>query len=187
MRRQQSRNLHRFFFALRPGIVTARRTDMFAETVAGGASRIRPEHQHMTLAITNDHQYYPHELEERLRRAGDTVVAAPFALLLNHLVGSYSSVALRPRIRAPQLMALQRAIRTAMRANAVEMRVDYRFSPHETLLYRKGSPFHRPVEGFRWDVTHFHLVHSAVGQTRHTILRSWALGDAPEEQPQFNF
>jgi 2'-5' RNA ligase len=73
-----------------------------------------------------------------------------------------------------------------MRESAVALRAGHRFTPHETLIYRKGSPFHRSVAGC-WKVTHFHLVHSAVGETRHNILQSWALGDVPEEEPRFSF
>jgi 2'-5' RNA ligase len=109
MKHQRIATVHRLFFALRPDPVTARRTDVFAEGLGEGAARIRPAHQHMTLAITNDYQSYPEEVAERLLRAGDRVAAAPFGLSLDQLVGSYSSVALRPRIRVPQLVALYRA------------------------------------------------------------------------------
>lgn len=167
--------LHRFFFALVPDIVTARRTDLFAEALAGGARRLPIAHQHMTLTITNDYEAPPPDLVTRLRKAADSVIAPPFDLTLDQLAVGNRSAALRPGRRVPALFALQGRLASAMRAVDVPMRIDYRFSPHATLFYRRGRPDNRPVPGFLWQVRHFVLIHSEVGRTRHNRLGCWPL------------
>lgn len=167
---------HRFFFALRPDDVTARRTRAFAAEQFGEQGLLRPEHHHMTLAITEDVDP-PHDgLIAALRRAGDAVVdAAPFELRLDRLSGSHRSLALRPEHAMPPLRRLQAQIAHAMAREMVPMRAGWTFSPHQTLGYRAGRPFSRPVAGFRWDVRAFVLVHSFVGWTRHENLGCWPL------------
>lgn len=181
--------LDRFFFAILPDIVTARRTDVFAEGIAGGARRIGLDRQHITLAITDDYADYPHDLVARLLKAGRAVAAAPFDLRLERVVGSYRSVALRPATRIPGLAALQAKIEAAMLAEGGQLRPDWRFSPHQTLFYREGAPFNRLCPPFDWAVSAFVLVHSAVGRTRHTVLDRWALrGDGGDDgQAAFAF
>ena len=173
---------HRWFFALKPDAITARRTHAFAEQVLGERGLLPPEHHHVTLALTADFEREPPGLVAALLRAGDAVTAAPFDLLLDQLSGRARTVALRPAHAVPPLRDLQRRIVAAMTAQGITLRPDWSFSPHETLCYRKGAPFQRPVEGFRWAVDTFALVHSFVGRSRHETLRQWPL--RPAEDPQ---
>ena len=173
---------HRWFFALKPDEITARRTHAFAERELGEGGLLPPERHHVTLALTTDFERAPPGLVAALLRAGDAVTAAPFDLLLDQLSGSARTVALRPSHAVPPLRDLQRRIVAAMAAQGVVLRPDWAFNPHETLCYRKGTPFQRPVEGFRWAVSAFVLVHSFVGLSRHETLRQWPL--RPPEDPQ---
>lgn len=167
--------LHRIFFALKPAPVEANRIHAFAERIATGARLVRREHQHVTLAITDDYQSLPPVLVDAMLRAGDAVKAAPFDLMLDRLSVSSRSLALRPDGAAPPLVALQRAIALAMAREGVPMRADWRFSPHQTLAYRNGAPGGRAIDGFGWHVEDFALIHSHVGRTRHEELGRWRL------------
>jgi len=166
---------HRWFFALKPDDITARRTHAFAEQTLGSRGLLPPERHHVTLALTPDFEREPPGLVAALLRAGDAVAAVPFDLLLDRLSGSARTVALRPAHTVPPLRDLQRCIVTAMAAQDVALRPDWSFSPHETLCYRKGAPFQRPVEGFRWAVDAFMLIHSFVGLSQHETVRQWPL------------
>jgi 2'-5' RNA ligase len=175
---------HRFFFALKPDEVTANRTHAFAEREFGDRGLLAPERHHVTLAITDDYDQPYEGLIDALLRAGHRVAAAPFELVLDRLSGSARSVALRPEHVVPPLRDLQQAIAEAMAEEGLTARDGWRFSPHQTLGYRAGSPFSRRVEGFHWQVGGFVLVHSFVGLTHHETLHGWTL-KAPEN-PQLS-
>ncbi len=49
-----------------------------------------------------------------------------------------------------------------MADQGVEMRPDWRFSPHLTLLYRDGEPVWRAVDNLGWPVRDFVLIESVV-------------------------
>jgi 2'-5' RNA ligase len=168
---------HRFFFALRPDEVTARRTRAFAEQLFGEKGLLRSEHLHITLAITEDFDQPFGAVIERLLQAGASVAAPPFEVVLDRLSASSRSIALRPEHVMPPLRTLQKRITEAMDRERVEMRAGWAFSPHQTLVYRSGTPFSRPVELFRWPAREFLLIHSFVGQTKHEILGRWQLED----------
>ncbi|BAK65011.1 putative 2'-5' RNA ligase [Sphingobium sp. SYK-6] len=166
---------HRFFFALRPDPVTARRTHAFAESECGQTGLLEPERLHVTLALTPDRTDAPAPLIEALRRAGDTVRAAPFDLSLDRLSAGRHTIALRPGRTVAPLVDLQARIVSAMAEHDVALRPDWAFSPHETLCYRKGEPFSRPVTGFGWPVRDFVRIHSFVGLHRHDVVARWPL------------
>jgi 2'-5' RNA ligase len=173
---------HRYFFALKPDEVTARRTRVFAEEQLGDAKGLlEPHRHHVTLAITDDFANGSRTLVEALLRAGEAVRAAPFDLALDRLSINNGSVALRPGRVVQPLRELQGRIATAMRAQGVPMRGGWQFSQHETLAYRKGIPATRPIEPFHWTVTRFVLIHSMVGLHRHETIGDWEL-EVPEEE-----
>ncbi len=167
--------LYRLFFALKPHPLVARQTDHFAERLASGAHRVRTDHQHMTLAITNDHADYPYEQVKALLRVGSAIAADPFDLQLHRLRGTNRSVALRPERTVAPLGQLQKQLQAGMAAHRAPLRRDWRFNPHQTLLYRDGAPFEERIDGFAWDVEAFVLICSHVGRTRHDILGKWPL------------
>ena len=171
----RTRPLYRLLYALKPTPVIARQTDHFADGLGGGARRVRPEHQHVTLAVTADHVDYPYHVIKALLRAGTTIMAEPFDLLLDRLSVSNRSVALRPSRTVPLLHALQKDIAVAMGGAGVALRPDWRFSPHQTLFYKDGLPEQRRIDGFTWRVEDFVLLCSHVGHSRHDILGTWPL------------
>ena len=174
--------LYRLVFALKPSPVIARQTDHLAETLGSGESRIRPEHQHVTLAVTADYVEYPYAVIKALLRAGTTVMADPFDLRLDRLSFSNRSAALRPSRSVPLLNQLQRSIIDAMRGVGVALRPGWSFSPHQTLFYRDGPPSQRGIDGFSLSVDQFVLLCSHVGHTHHEILSTWTLkGDGQLE------
>lgn len=175
--------LYRLFYALKPTPLVARQTDHFADMVGGGCQRIRPDHQHVTLAVTADHVQYPYGIIKALVRAGTSVLAEPFDLPLDRLTFTNRSAALRPSRTVPPLVALQRSIVAAMNAAGVLLRPGWSFSPHQTLFYRDGRPGQRMVDGFTWQVEEFVLICSHVGRTRHDVVGTWPL----QGSGQFSF
>lgn len=173
---------YRLFFALKPSPIIARQTDHFAETLGGGERRIRPEHHHVTLAVTADYVEYPYAVIKALLRAGTAIDAEPFDLKLDRLSLSNRSAALRPSRSVPLLNQLQKSIIDAMRGAGVALRPRWTFSPHQTLFYRDGPPAQQAIDGFLWSLDQFVLVCSHVGRTRHDILGTWTLkGDGQYE------
>lgn len=166
---------HRYFFALLPDVVTARRIHAFAERIFGAKGLIRADRLHVTLAITPDFDVPDPTLVEILLRAGASVAAAPFDLELGRLSGGQRSVALRPACRVAPLQQLQARIADAMAKQGAAMRPGWRFSPHVTLVYREGDNVSRAIEGFGWPVRGFVLIESLVGLTRHERLGCWPL------------
>ncbi|HKY80209.1 MAG TPA: 2'-5' RNA ligase family protein [Sphingobium sp.] len=171
----RAKPLYRLLYAVKPAPIIARQTDHLVDTLGGGDRRVRPEHQHVTLAVTADHVDYPYAVVKALLRAGTGVMAEPFDLPLDRLRYSNRSAALRPSRTVPLLQALQREVAAAMRGAGVALRPDWSFSPHQTLFYRQGRPEQRRVEGFTWRVEEFVLLCSHVGRTRHDILATWPL------------
>lgn len=171
----RTQTLYRLFFALKPSPVIARQTDHFVEKLGSGERRIRPDHQHVTLAVTADYVEYPYAVIKTLLRVGTTVIAEPFDMRLDRLGFSNRSAALRPSRSVPLLNELQRSIISAMQGAGVALRPGWSFSPHQTLFYREGPPAQQSVDGFIWSIDQFVLVCSHVGRTRHDILGSWML------------
>jgi len=166
---------HRFFFALKPDAQTAHSTYAFAEAAFGPKGLLPPAQHHLTLGLTEDFPDVPDEVRSRLMRAGASVTAAGFGLRLDRLVGGRGTLALRPSRVNPQLQDLQQRVALAMEAVDVPMRPGWIFSPHETLAYRSGDPFSRPVAGFDWTVAEFVLVQSRVGMREHRTIGRWPL------------
>jgi len=168
---------HRYFFALLPDEVTARRIHTFAENEFGAKGLVKTDRLHVTLAITADLDASYPVLVEALRRAAEAVSVPPFEVAFGQLSGGRRTIALRPARNIPPMRALHSAIAHAMAAQGVPMRADWTFNPHVTLAYRDGEPITRPVEGFAWSVREFVLIESLVGLTRHQVLGRWALSD----------
>ncbi len=139
---------HRYFFALLPDAMTARRIHAFAERTFGPKGLMRPERLHVTLAITADFDAPDAAMVDALLRAGDAVAADPFELMLDRLSGGQRTVALRPAHSLPPLRKFQARIAAAMAEQRVPMRPGYSFSPHLTLVYRDGETIAPPTQGF---------------------------------------
>ena len=173
---------HRLFLAIRPRAPVDVQIGNFADAEAHGAQRVRTDHLHATMAITDDFATAPIRLGEALIAVGAQVGAAPFDMALDRLAGSRRSVALRPSRRIEGLQALHVQIAQGMRRAGLALRAGWRFSPHVTLFYRYGAPFTRPISGFRWQVDELVLIHSLVGQAEHRVLGRWALDGHGDRQ-----
>ena len=170
---------YRYFFALLPDEITARRICAYSEGQFGAKGLMQADRLHVTLAITADFDRPFPALAEALRRAGDAVAAEPFPLVLDQMSRGRGTAALRPAHSLPPLRALQAAITKRMTEQGVPMRPQWRFNPHVTLVYRKGEPVIRPVQDLGWPVRDFVLIESVVGLTQHHILGRWTLS-APQ-------
>lgn len=171
------RAAHRFFFALFPPLILARQIVQAMEPFAGGARMMRPERLHVTLDILDDFVEWPEDIVQALIAAGSTISCGQFEVALERVSGGEHTVALRPRLNNAPLNALHKAITAARTGLGVAGRRNYAFSPHMTLVYRKGAPVSRLVPPIAWTAHEFVLVHSLIGQTRHEVIGRWPLKD----------
>jgi len=165
----------RFFFAVQPDADAARGIHLFTVRELPEGRPVPLTHQHVTLALTEDAEPPADALAERLREVGAQVRGDPFDLVFDRLSASCRSVALVPDNTPAALFALQRSIADAMARGSVPMRLGWRFRPHQTLCHRKGEPFSRAVQEFRYAVREFLLIRSVVGMTRHEVVDRWPL------------
>lgn len=164
---------HRIFFALQPSPSTRHAVHRLSLTLGAGR-RLRPEHLHMTLAITEDFAEPPRSLMDRMRRIPGELPLTPFEMVLDRVTGSGSSLALCPSEKPWQLKLLQLQLQKALVFSGIR-RTGWRFNPHVTLLYRDGLPSLKLVAPISWRVDELVLVHSHVGLTRHDIVERWPL------------
>jgi 2'-5' RNA ligase len=164
---------HRLLFALRPP--QAKHAEI-ARHRDGLTARghVRDDRFHITLGITDDYDAYPEAEARRMIAIGDSIAVDPFTISLDRLAGSASSVALRPSHRPWGLSDLSRQLNGELVRWRLR-REGWHFSPHLTLLYWEGQPFLVPVAPIAWEATDFVLIHSLVGETRHTELGRWSL------------
>jgi len=173
-------SLDRFFFAIRPDSDTAHMIDAFAAREVAEGRRVPPQHQHVSLALTEDVATPAPDVTARLLDAGAQVEGEPFDLALDCLSASRRTAALVPSLPPQPLLDLQRRIVAAMADRGVSLRPGWRFSPHQTLCYRRGEAFSRAVEAFVWRARELVLVRSLVGLGRHETVGRWPLHDEKE-------
>lgn len=169
----------RYFFALRPPIVDARRATVLAEQLGPEWTVQAARRLHVTLAITDDFDGHQEDVANRLVEAGGRIAVAPFAMTLDVQSISHRSAALRPGKAIAGLSALHRAIRAVWPTALAPIRAGWSFSPHMTLAYREGNrPSTRPVTPFRWQADRLLLIRSLIGRTQHELLSDWPLAAA---------
>lgn len=169
--------LHRLFFALRPPPAEACRIGALRDGLAGElaiGSEVSDGRLHITLAIGEDFALFDPAMAAVMVRIGDALAGEPVPVALGRLVGSGSSIALRPDRPVPRLRAFQRALGERMRCLGLA-REGWRFDPHMTLGYRQGTPFRQAVPPIEWEAREFVLIHSVAGRTIHRELGRWPL------------
>lgn len=175
----------RFFFAIRPDAASARAIDAFAAREAPESRRLRLDHQHVTLALTEDYGPVPPGLVARLREAGEAVRGVPFDLTLDRLTVHRHALLLRPARPPAALGALQRAVVDVMAARGLPLRRDWHFDPHQTIAYRRkreqrddgvAALRERAVAPILWRTEAFMLIRSLIGVGRHEEIGRWSLG-----------
>lgn len=174
---------HRFFFALLPPIQLARIVANAAHWFEGTGRPLRPDRLHVTMFILPDFARYMEAVVKLLLGVGNGLAAAPVEMMLDRVVGSRSSVALKPSHRIDLLASLRRELVDGARTAGIPERPDYRFAPHVTLGYREGAPFQERVKPISWRANEVVLIHSLLGQTRHEVLGRWPLNGGGGEQP----
>jgi 2''-5'' RNA ligase len=173
---------HRFFFAIQPPPLIARRIAAWAARFGSHGALVHADRLHVTLDILDDLDVLPSGMVGMLIEVGAVVRAGPFMIELDQANGGGGSIALRPRLKNPALQQLAARIAGARVRAGIAGRQGYRFSPHITLLYREGRPFSETVIPFAWEVREFVLIHSLLGQTRHVRLGSWQLTEENVKQ-----
>ena len=175
---------HRLLFMAIASDPMRRRIKAEAYKWGGSALSAPANPHHMTLAVLDDLTSVPAGLLERLSGSGAAVEAEPFRIVLDRIVGTYSSVALRPSFPSTGLRMLRKAIVGTMRERGIRQRNHYSFSPHVTLFYCDGQPFSRSIDGFDWLVDEFVLIDSRVGRSRYEVLGRWKLRGPTDTQYQ---
>jgi len=173
---------HRFFFALIPPIVLARRIANAAHWFETEGRPVRADRLHVTMFILEDRFDAPDELIAGLREVGGAVTAAPIDVTLDYVSGGGRSIALRPQHKNATLDALHRQLARLCAAAEIAEMPGYTFSAHLTLGYRDGRPFGERVTPLTWKAEELVLIHSHLGKTRHEPLGRWPLIAPPEPQ-----
>jgi 2'-5' RNA ligase len=136
-----------------------------------------PARYHVTLAFLGDHAGLPQHLVEQVSACAGTIALPPFGIRFDHVAsfarGRGSPLVLLGGDGVAGLRALAAAL--AERLHDV-VDVDRRpYKAHLTLLRDDRVVAERPVAPIAWTAHEFVLVHSAVGQGRHTVLARWPL------------
>lgn len=165
---------HRLFFAVLPPLSCARLIGLVRDGLGNLQTPVRDGRLHLTLWITPDFSSFPGHLAKVLIGIAGTIDTAPAVIALDRLVGSNSSIALRPRRQSAALRDLFLKLDGSL-ARLGARRPEWKFSPHSTLGYRPGVPFSRAIEPIAWESSEFVLIHSEVGASRHNVLGRWPL------------
>ena len=72
-----------------------------------------------------------------------------------------------------ELVAFRESLRLALADAGLAFSDSY--TPHVTLLYDHAEVEAHAVAPIAWTVRSFVLIHSDIGQSRHTVLAQWAL------------
>lgn len=171
----------RLFFAVAPDAAARERIHALAvhlrAELALRGRPLGPERYHVTLAFLGDHAGLPPRLVEQVSACAGTIALPPFDVALDRVAsfarGRGSPLVLLGGDGVAGLRALAAAL--AGRLHDVA-RTDARpYTPHLTLLRDDRVVAERPVAPIAWTAREFVLVHSAVGQGRHTVLGRWPL------------
>ncbi len=174
------RGRHRLFFAIKPDAAGA-------AALAARAAALRRQHGlagrgvdaeklHLTLQMLGD--FADLTPVAAASAAAADVVAEPFDVVLD-MVGSFarrqaSPLVMRPSAPSPGLLTLQRTLAEALARAGFEAEARP-WTPHATLMYEDTVLPWQPIEPVAWHQSEFLLVHSAIGQGRHSVLARWPL------------
>lgn len=177
------RRTERLFVAIVPGRAAAARLDALAHALRRNdglhGTPIGAERYHVTLCFLGD--FTAGEAAALMPVVGERLDVrgfVPFDLSFDRVTsfrrrrGERSPVVLLANDGFDAMAALHDGIGESIggatgRATA--------FTPHLTLMYDEARVAERTVEPIRWTVREVVLVHSAIGQRRHTVLGRWPL------------
>lgn len=174
----------RLFFALFPDDAAAARIADIAQSLRSQhglrGKPLRTDRLHVTLHHLGDYAGVPDDLVAKAGEAAARVDMPAFEAVFD----SASSFSRQPRNRpfvlrgeagVAALLDLQSALGRSMAACGIGRLVEYKFTPHVTLLYDDRSVAAEPIEPVAWTVREFVLVRSLLGKTEHRILGRWPL------------
>ncbi|HJV40456.1 2'-5' RNA ligase family protein [Caulobacter sp.] len=172
----------RLMFLLYPDAATAERIAAEArrlrEALALRGQPLLTDRFHVTLHHLGDYVGLPADVVRKGEAAGAALAAAPFDVTFDRA----ASFANRPGANpftlqggegVQALVAFQQQL--ALEMAKVGLKPDKAFLPHVTLLYDGQIVPAQPILSVSWTVDRFALVQSKLGQTRHIVLRTWAL------------
>ena len=171
------------FFAVYLGrIAAAQSTQLAHELINTQPIQTKPHRVlHCTLLPFDDFTTTPEAIVQSLLLAGGRVTAPSFKMAWDHVMrfgrgGAIGPLVLRAGTGETELMALQRAICSAVEIVLPGFKAKWSFTPHVTLA-RTGFVQDRAIEPIRLTVREFSLVHSIQNRGWHEMLGSWRLQD----------
>jgi 2'-5' RNA ligase len=174
---------HRYFFGIyvEPAV---------AERIAAMTRDLRHQHAlrgepllverlHVTLHHLGDYDVEHKSIVTTALEAGSAVQAASFDVELDR-TASFGGKKLSPFVLTGmqgvvELKAFQRILGGTMARAGLGKHVEKNFTPHVTLLYDAKRIDQQEIEPISWTVREFALVHSLLGETKHTVLGRWTL------------
>lgn len=179
------RPAHRIFFALFPDGETRRgvvelRAALQSRLVlpARGAAA---ERLHVTLVHVGDFVERPEAVIERAAQAAAGLAEGPIHLRFDRVSSFRGRPGHRPCIllgdeaAMAAVVAFQRRLQDALRAQGLDPKGHAVFTPHLTLLYADTPVAEQPAGPIEWTARGFALIDSLIGQGRYETLGSWPL------------
>ena len=173
----------RLFFGVHPDTAALQRIDRLAlqlrEAHGLTGKPLGPARYHVTQLFLGDFTGVPQPLVDELRRFAEGLRIAPFRVMFDRVASFRKRADRAPLVMlggdgVDGLLDLHEALaRPFPKADAA--RAAPAFTPHLTLLYDAQRVEEHAVDPIVWTVREFSLVHSAIGQSRHTVLGRWAL------------
>jgi 2'-5' RNA ligase len=172
----------RLMFLLYPDPATAERIDVEArrlrEAFGLRGQILQTDRFHVTLHHLGDYVGVPADIVRKGEAAGEAVAAKAFGVTLDRAMSfanrpGNNPFTLQGGEGEQDLVSFQQTLGLEMAK--VGLKPDKAFVPHVTLLYDGQVVPAQPVAPIDWAVDRFALVQSKLGQTRHIVLKSWAL------------
>jgi 2'-5' RNA ligase len=174
---------HRYFFGIYVETVTAAHLTEISRELRGKhrliGEPLLTDRLHITLNHLGDYDVERKSVVAMGLEAGKMVKAAPFAVEFDRAMSFWGKntmpLVLCGSEGVADLKAFQRSLGEAMAKAGLGKYVEKNFTPHVTLLYDDRRVDEHPVESIHWIVKEFALIHSLLGETKHTVLGRWSL------------
>lgn len=171
------------FFALLPDAAAIARIERLAHGlrvehgIKGRA--IDAPRLHVTLHHLGNHVGMPQALAAAADEVAQSIVTAPFPLVLDHAASfpkpRNSPFVLLARAGDAGVAAFHRTLGEAMKRAGLGDWVQSRFTPHLTLLYDDKRIAEQAIEPIEWVAREFVLVRSLLGRGTHVPVMRWPL------------
>ena len=175
---------HGLFFAIRPdadaGARIAQHAQRLRDEYGLKGSPLATKRFHVSLHRLGGRAELPHDIVALASEAAASVTMPPFEVRFDRAMSFRGRPGSRPLVLlgsdgVAALIAFQQILGTAMKQTGLGRWVDADYKPHLTLLYDSRSLAEQRVEPVSWTVREFVIVHSLLGQSRHSVLGRWLL------------